>query len=97
LKNTHLRRCAHPSPLRRTKKYASFLVISRALQLNVFDQPVKKHFFNKLIDLSPGQIHRPETAGIPLDRKPPEGRGLFGSLLKKQINCIGSNCMSGYG
>ena len=30
-------------------KYASFLVISRALQLNVFDQPVKNHFFNNLI------------------------------------------------
>jgi hypothetical protein len=40
LKNTHLPRCAHPSSLRRTVKYASFLMISRALQLNVFDQPV---------------------------------------------------------
>jgi hypothetical protein len=50
LKNTHLLRCAHPSSLRRTVKYASFLMISRALQLNVFDQPVKKHFFNNLIE-----------------------------------------------
>jgi len=25
-------------------------MISRALQLNVFDQPVKKHFFNNLIE-----------------------------------------------
>jgi len=50
LKNTHLLRCAHPSSLRRTRKYASFLVISRALHLNIFDQPVKNHFFNNLID-----------------------------------------------
>jgi len=44
LKNTRLLRCAHPSSLRRTIQYASFLRISRALHLNVFDQPVKKHF-----------------------------------------------------
>jgi hypothetical protein len=49
LKNTHLLRCAHPSSLRRTVKYASFLVISRALHLNVFDQPVKIYFFNNLL------------------------------------------------
>jgi hypothetical protein len=49
LKNTHLLRCAHPSSLRRTVKYASFLMISRALQLNVFDQPVKNYFFNNLL------------------------------------------------
>jgi hypothetical protein len=42
LKNTHLQRCARPSSLRRTMKCASFLNISRALHLNVFDQPVKK-------------------------------------------------------
>jgi len=41
LENTHLLRCAHPSSLQRTAKYASFLVISRALHLNVFDQPEK--------------------------------------------------------
>ena len=35
LKNTHLLRCAHPSSLRRTVKYASFLMTSRALHLNV--------------------------------------------------------------
>jgi len=49
LKNTHLPRCANPSSLRRTGKYASFLMISRALHLNVFEQPVKKDFFNNLI------------------------------------------------
>ena len=45
LKNTHLRRCAHHLSLRCTVKYASFLLISRALHLNVFEQPVKKYFF----------------------------------------------------
>jgi len=44
LKNTHLLRCAHPSSLQRTAQYASFLVISRALHLNVFDQPEKLLF-----------------------------------------------------
>jgi hypothetical protein len=51
LKNIHLPRCAHPSSLRRTVKYASFLMISRALHLHVFDQPVKKHLFNTLLDV----------------------------------------------
>jgi len=52
LKNTHLLRCAHPSSLRRTKKYASFLLISRALHLDVFDQPLKNHFFNNRLNNS---------------------------------------------
>jgi hypothetical protein len=41
-KNTRLLRCAHPSSLQRTRKYASFLGISRALHPDVFDQPRKK-------------------------------------------------------
>jgi hypothetical protein len=49
LKNTHLLRCAHPSSLQRTAKYASFLMISRALHLNVFDQPGKNNFFDNLL------------------------------------------------
>jgi hypothetical protein len=49
LKNTHLQRYAHPSSLQRTTKYASFLRISRALHLDVFDQPEKNYFFNNLI------------------------------------------------
>jgi hypothetical protein len=44
LKNTHLLRCAYPSSLQRTAKYASFLVMSRAVHLNVFDQPGKNSF-----------------------------------------------------
>jgi hypothetical protein len=34
--------------LRRTGKYDSFLRISRALHLTVFDQPGKKLIFNRL-------------------------------------------------
>jgi hypothetical protein len=49
LKNTHLLRYAHPSSLRRTGKYASFLLISRALHLDVFDQPGDNYFLNDLI------------------------------------------------
>jgi len=46
LKNIHLLRCAHRSSLQRTAEYASFLTISRALYLNVFEQPPKKDFLN---------------------------------------------------
>ena len=49
LKNTHLLRCAHPSSLQRTVKYASFLLISRALHPDVFDQPARKLFFYNLL------------------------------------------------
>jgi hypothetical protein len=55
LKNTYLLRCARPSSLRRTRKYDSFLRISRALYLNVFDQPVKKYFFNNLVVITGGE------------------------------------------
>jgi hypothetical protein len=46
LKNAHLRRFSHPSSLRRTRLYASFLGISGALDLDVFEQPVSSDFFN---------------------------------------------------
>jgi hypothetical protein len=46
LKNPHLLRCAHHSSLRRTNKYDSFLMISCALHLGVFEQPQEKDFFN---------------------------------------------------
>jgi len=49
LKDTHLLRYTHSSLLRRTEKYASLLRISHALHLDVFDQPVENHFFNKLL------------------------------------------------
>ena len=41
LKNGHLLRYAHHSSLRRTEKYASFLMTSRALHLTIFEQPSK--------------------------------------------------------
>ena len=46
LKNPHLLRCAHHSSLRRTNKYASFLMISCSLHLDVFEQPQENYFFN---------------------------------------------------
>jgi len=54
LKNTHLLRYVHPSSLQRTGKYASFLRISRALHLDVFEQPGEATFFNNL--LVPGRV-----------------------------------------
>jgi len=51
IKNTHLLRYVHPSSLRRTGKYASFLRISRALHLDFFDQPGENYFFNKLLGI----------------------------------------------
>jgi hypothetical protein len=39
VKNAHLHHFPHPSSLRRTLKYASFLRISGALHLGVFEQP----------------------------------------------------------
>ncbi len=41
LKNTPLQRFPHPSSLRRTPRYASFLRISGALHLGFFEQPGK--------------------------------------------------------
>jgi hypothetical protein len=37
-------RCAHHSSLRRTKQYASFHMISRALHLSLFELPLWKGF-----------------------------------------------------
>jgi len=62
LKNAHLRRCPHPSSLRRTSKYASLLRISGALHLpacrsfgvgrGFFEQPEKNYFFSSLLEHS---------------------------------------------
>jgi hypothetical protein len=49
LKNGHLRRFPHPSSLRRTAKYTSFLRISGALHLTIFEQPGKEDFFSSLL------------------------------------------------
>jgi hypothetical protein len=48
MENAHLLRSPHPLSLRRTSKYASFLRISGALHLGIFDQPLTKEFFSKL-------------------------------------------------
>jgi hypothetical protein len=45
LKNTHLRRYPHPSSLRRTTVYVSFLGISGALHLRIFYQPASKRLY----------------------------------------------------
>ncbi len=47
-KNIHLLRYPHPSSLRRTSMYASFLGISEALHLDVFHQPLRTWFFDSL-------------------------------------------------
>jgi hypothetical protein len=44
MKNAHLLRYAHPSSVRRTSEYASLLGISRALHLDIFDQPNNNWF-----------------------------------------------------
>jgi hypothetical protein len=41
-------RYPHPSSLRRTSMYASFLGISEALQLDIFHQPLRSLFFDSL-------------------------------------------------
>jgi hypothetical protein len=50
LKNTHLLRFPHPSPLRRTLKKASFLRISGALHLGIFEQPEESPLFHQPIN-----------------------------------------------
>jgi hypothetical protein len=46
--NAHLLRYPHPSSLRRTTTYASFLGISEALHLGIFHQPLRGRFFDSL-------------------------------------------------
>jgi hypothetical protein len=41
-------RYSHPSSLRRTSTYASFLAISKALHLDIFRQP-RRWFFDSLV------------------------------------------------
>ena len=60
LKNAHLLRFPHPSSLRRTSKYASFLRISGALHLGVFEQPTKIEFFSNLLGWTRARICQEE-------------------------------------
>jgi hypothetical protein len=41
-------RYPHPSSLRRTSMYGSFLGISEALHMDIFHQPLKSRFFDSL-------------------------------------------------
>jgi len=50
LSNVEGQRCPHPSSLQRTGLYVSFLGISGALYLTVFEQPASKVFFSILIE-----------------------------------------------
>jgi hypothetical protein len=68
LKNTHLLRYAHSrklsGSLRRTGKYDSFLRISRALHLDVFDQPEKDCIINNPLEQpDSGMITNPSLRG----------------------------------
>jgi hypothetical protein len=47
--NAHLLRYPHPSSLRRTSLYASFLWISEALHVGIFHQPLRSRFFYSLV------------------------------------------------
>jgi hypothetical protein len=49
LENAHLLRYPHPSSLRRTSMYASFLGISEALHLDIFHQPRRGRFFDSIV------------------------------------------------
>jgi hypothetical protein len=49
LKEAHLLRCPHSSSLRRTSMYASFLGVSGALYVDLFEQPLKNEFFRMLL------------------------------------------------
>ncbi len=50
-------RYPHPSSLRRTSRYASFLGISEALHVDIFHQPLRSWIFDILIRVvSLGQL-----------------------------------------
>jgi hypothetical protein len=51
LKNAYLLRFPHPSSLRRTLKYASFLRISGAWHLGIFERLRNNYIFSNLLVL----------------------------------------------
>jgi hypothetical protein len=57
--NAHLLRYPHPSSLRRTSMYASFLGISEALHMDIFHQPLRSRFFDSLL----GSLNSPCDKG----------------------------------
>jgi tetratricopeptide (TPR) repeat protein len=58
--NAHLLRYPHPSSLRRTSIYASFLLISEALHMDIFHQPLRNRFFNSL-NVAYHPMHDPKS------------------------------------
>jgi hypothetical protein len=65
LSKTEGLRYPHPSSLRRTSLYASFLGISEALQLDIFHQPLRNRFFDNLFRIF-ATFQSIETAVQPL-------------------------------
>jgi len=65
LKNAHLLRFPHPSSLRRTSKYASFLRMSGALHLGIFEQPERQLFFQ---ELASAEISLSVSVSVGVDR-----------------------------
>ncbi len=78
--NVHLLCYPHPSSLRRTSMYASFLRISEALHLDIFHQPPKGRFFDSLVGERTGidlvSVLRPELHIVELT-EPSVGRQQF--------------------
>jgi hypothetical protein len=61
--------------------YASFLRISRALHLDVFEQPEENHFFNNLLDTIAPACH-------PACPQPREEASRFSSLPFPELKNI---------
>ena len=49
--NVHLLRYPHPSSLRRTSMYASFLGMSEALHMDIFHQPLRSRVFDSFYEI----------------------------------------------
>jgi hypothetical protein len=54
-------RYPHPSSLRRTFMYASFLGISEALHMDIFHQPLRSRFFDSLLITLPSFPRKRES------------------------------------
>ena len=64
LENAHLLRYPHPSSLRRTSLYASFLGISsrsKACGMDIFHQPLRGRFFYSLVERLSDTLPSPQV------------------------------------
>ncbi len=59
LSGTEGLRCPHPSSLRRTSMYASFLGISEALHMSIFSQPLKNKVVGHVLQSGFGAVSDP--------------------------------------